>query len=89
MSIGTALYAPQAQGVTTIQLQEASFPRLRTLLTSIDALRGPGHDEALLRALGVDSLKNDDAGTRTVVTQAGCVGRGYEGIFVSFHQSLT
>jgi hypothetical protein len=42
-------------------------PRLRTLLTSIDAFRGPEREEALQRALGVDSrlLKNHDAGTRT------------------------
>ncbi|KAF8546339.1 hypothetical protein OG21DRAFT_1427222 [Imleria badia] len=39
-----------------------SNPRLCTLLTTIDALRGPEREEALQRALGVDSrlLKNHD-----------------------------
>ena len=45
-------------------------PRLRTLLTSIDAFRGPEREEALQRALGVDSrlLKNHDTGTRTAAS---------------------
>lgn len=41
-----------------------SNPQLCELLTSINALRGAEREEALQRALGVDSrlLKNDDAG---------------------------
>lgn len=50
---------------TTVRTVLRSNPRLRGLLTSIDALRGSEREETLQHALGVDSrhLKNDDAGT--------------------------
>ncbi|KAG8214190.1 hypothetical protein J3R82DRAFT_10979 [Butyriboletus roseoflavus] len=50
---------------STVRTILRSNPRLCDLLTSIDALRGSEREEALQRALGVDSrlLKNDDAGT--------------------------
>ncbi|KAF8554781.1 hypothetical protein OG21DRAFT_1484417 [Imleria badia] len=50
-----------------------SNPRLRTLLTTIDARRGPEHEEALQRAFGVDIrlLENhDDAGALKKGTMA-------------------
>lgn len=48
----------------TIRTITRSNPRLRDVLRSINALRGAEREEALQRALGVDSrlLKNDDTG---------------------------
>ncbi|KIJ60063.1 hypothetical protein HYDPIDRAFT_177608 [Hydnomerulius pinastri MD-312] len=58
------LQLPQYEAIATsahIRDVLASNPRLSDLLTNIDRLRGPEREEALQRALGVESrqLKND------------------------------